>query len=98
MIRPVLYLTLILLFVKSICSAQKVVLDNIENVNASTFKSFTIELETKKKYSTSTHFRYIQVIDQRADKSKMGIVRGGDKPENRKIIFPKDFTPYVQER
>src|SRR5688572_19640468 len=89
---------LLLLLQCTCCLAQKTTLEKIEHPNVSKYKSFTAELETKKKYISPTHFNYIQVIDTRADKSKIGITKAGEKPEDRRIILPKDFTPYLQEK
>jgi hypothetical protein len=78
--------------------AQKALLDKIENADASTYKPFTIGLDTRKKYSSFSHFKFIRVIDGRSNQSKLGITRAGEKTENRRFIFPKEFTSYLQEK
>ena len=80
------------------CLAQKAALDQIENADASKYKPFTIEIESKKKYAVSTHIRHIQIVDARSDKSKLGITRAGEKLEDRRFVFAKEFTPYLQEK
>ena len=91
-------LTLFVVILASICSAQKAKLDEVENPDASRYKPLHVELESKKKYSTTAHFAHIIVIDGRADKSKMGVTRAGEKPEDRRIVFAKEFTPYLEEK
>ena len=95
--KPTGILFLHLLF-SSCCLGQKALLDQVESADASKYKPFTIEMEAKKKYASSTHFKYIEVIDARADKSKLGIARAGEKVEDRKFVFSKNFTSYVEER
>ena len=54
-----------------VCLGQKTSLEQIENKDVSRYKTFTVEVETKKKYSVPASFKHIAVIDARADKSKL---------------------------
>lgn len=97
MFRQYCFIILYLLFSYS-CLAQKVSLEKVENVDASKYKPIIVELETKKKYSATTHFKYAIIIDKRADKSKMGIAKvGGEKPVNLRFDLPEDLSIYLQE-
>ena len=86
------------LLVNCCCLAQNTKLDAIEKPDVSRYKTLTVALETKKKYSTPSHFKYIQIVDRRADKSKLGVAKAGEQPEDRRFVLPDDFTFYLQEK
>lgn len=90
--------TVFVVILSYLCSAQKALLGEVENPDASKYKPLHVELEGKNKYSAPVHFAHVIIIDGRADKSKMGVTRAGDKPENRRIVFAKDFTSYLEEK
>jgi hypothetical protein len=86
------------LFINCYCLAQKAQLEVIEKPDVSRYKTLTVALETKKKYSTPSHFKYIRIVDRRADKSKLGVAKAGEQPEDRRFVLPDDFTFYLQEK
>lgn len=71
---------------------------DLEVFDASKFKTLTVEIETKAKTSLQTHFNAIIIRDLRADKSKLGFARAGEKIENRRFVFPGADEEYLAKR
>lgn len=66
---------------------------------SSTFKKY--EIEVKKKWFDSVKINSastVQFIDNRADKSKMGFVRMGDKLEYYNFTFPEETAQYINSK
>jgi hypothetical protein len=78
--------------------SQQAYFETFETKDPSTFKLFPVNIDTKKKYTVATHFKYVAIIDNRDDQFKLGLTRAGEKPEDRRIVFPAEFQNYVGEK
>ncbi len=98
---PMRYFLLALFFssVYIIASSQKRKLRfDLEVFNPSNFKPLTVEIETKKNPSLQTHFKTVIIQDFRADKSKLGFVRAGERNENHRFVFPEKDEEYLVKK
>jgi hypothetical protein len=70
----------------------------LESFEASKFKPLTVEIETNRKPELQTQFNTIIIRDFRADKSKLGFARAGEKIENRRFVFPEEDKNYLAKK
>jgi len=70
----------------------------LEIFDALKFKPFPIEIETKGKPSLQTHYNVLVIQDFRADKSKLGFARAGEKIEDRRFVFPEEDKDYLGKK
>jgi hypothetical protein len=100
-ILPMRYLLLLLLFSCAYVTAtsqKKKTRFDLEFFDALKFKPFTVEVETKGKPTLQTHFNVLIIHDFRADKSKLGFARAGEKIEDRRFVFPEEDGDYLGKK
>jgi hypothetical protein len=71
---------------------------DLEFFDALKFKLLPVEIKTKGKPSLQTHFNVLIVHDFRADKSKLGFARAGEKIEDRRFVFPGEEEDYLGKK
>lgn len=69
-----------------------------ETFNAASFKLFPLQVKTSKNNTTSTPFRYVLLTDNRADKSKVGFVKAGQKIEDYPFVFSDSAATFLTKK
>ena len=96
---PRLFLLFILICTCIIASSQKKKTRfDSESFDASKFKPLPVEIKTKGDPLLDAHFSSVIVRDFRADKSKLGFCRAGEKIEDCRFVFPSDDEQYLNKK
>lgn len=69
-----------------------------ESFDALRFKPLPVEIKTKGDPLLEAHFSSVIIYDFRADKSKLGFARAGEKIEDRRFVFPSDDEQYLNKK
>jgi hypothetical protein len=69
-----------------------------EKFNTSRFKAYEVKINIKKSDRIPVHFAGFRVVDMRADTSKSGFVRMGEKPADYRFVFPKQNFNYLAQQ